>query len=209
VGLFRPSASASHLLGLVRTRLDGASLSAPVAAVEVEVTLAAPLALGQQTLFGDSSPEDDSRELAALVDRLSSRLGRKAVVRPRWRSEAQPELACQYEPLTGGTSAGQRRRGSTRNRPEELPPRPLRLLRRPLALDVVSLMQDGLPARFRLDGKEHRLAWTWGPERIKTGWWRGRAIGRDYYRIETTQGNRYWLFRRLRDGKWFLHGLFE
>ena len=27
--------------------------------------------------------------------------------------------------------------------------------------------------------------------------------------IETTTGHRYWLFRRLRDGRWFLHGTFE
>jgi hypothetical protein len=34
-------------------------------------------------------------------------------------------------------------------------------------------------------------------------------VGRDYYRVETTTGHRFWLFRRLRDGHWFLHGLFE
>ena len=47
------------------------------------------------------------------------------------------------------------------------------------------------------------------PERIQTGWWRGRTVGRDYYRVETACGRRFWLFRRLRDGRWFLHGAFE
>ena len=48
---------------------------------------------------------------------------------------------------------------------------------------------------------------TWGPERIQTGWWRGHYIRRDYYRVETTTGQRFWLFRRR--GHWFLHGVFD
>jgi protein ImuB len=53
------------------------------------------------------------------------------------------------------------------------------------------------------------LAQHWGPERIETAWWRGRSVRRDYYRVETAEGSRYWLFRRLTDGQWFLHGEFE
>ena len=34
-------------------------------------------------------------------------------------------------------------------------------------------------------------------------------IARDYYRIETVTGQRFWLFRRLDDGRWFLHRVFE
>jgi protein ImuB len=34
-------------------------------------------------------------------------------------------------------------------------------------------------------------------------------VQRDYYRIETTTGRRFWLFRRLNDAKWFLHGIFD
>jgi hypothetical protein len=34
-------------------------------------------------------------------------------------------------------------------------------------------------------------------------------VRRDYYQIETTTGRRYWLFRRLDDRRWFLHGWFE
>jgi protein ImuB len=65
------------------------------------------------------------------------------------------------------------------------------------------------PRQFCLAGKQYRLARHWGPERIETGWWRGQSAGRDYFRVETATGSRYWLFRRLRDGKWFLHGTFE
>ena len=111
--------------------------------------------------------------------------------------------------LTGDACSKRRRNGSPRLGPHDLPPRPLRLFRRPVALAAVSVASDGPPLRFRLGGQEHRVAWTVGPERIETGWWRGRRIGRDYYRVETATANRYWIFRRLRDGKWFLHGTFE
>jgi hypothetical protein len=47
-----------------------------------------------------------------------------------------------------------------------------------------------------------------GPERIETGWWGGAAARRDYYRVETESGARYWIFRDLAASTWFLHGLF-
>ena len=87
--------------------------------------------------------------------------------------------------------------------------RPLRLARRPLAIEAWSVVPDGPLWRFRWRGGEERVARSWGPERIETGWWRGRAVRRDYYQIETTTGQRYWLFRRLDDRRWFLHGWFE
>lgn len=49
----------------------------------------------------------------------------------------------------------------------------------------------------------------WGPERIETGWWRGEYVRRDYYRVETESGERFWLYRRVREGDWFLHGEFD
>jgi protein ImuB len=33
-------------------------------------------------------------------------------------------------------------------------------------------------------------------------------VRRDYYLVETTAGRRFWLFRALEDGRWFLHGAF-
>ena len=38
---------------------------------------------------------------------------------------------------------------------------------------------------------------------------RGRTIRRDYYRVETPTGQRFWLFRQLDESQWFLHGVFE
>ena len=84
---------------------------------------------------------------------------------------------------------------------EEPPPRPVRL-------ETVSIVPDGPPLRFRLGPESHRIVSADGPERIETAWWRGECVRRDYYVVETETGSRWWLFRRLRDGAWFLHGQF-
>ena len=68
---------------------------------------------------------------------------------------------------------------------------------------------DGPPQMFRFRGEVQRIAWHWGPERIETGWWRGTSVQRDYYRVETETGLRYWLFReRTGPRKWHLQGAF-
>ena len=126
----------------------------------------------------------------------------------RLLADAQPELAWRGVPLVDRSA-----RRTTRTK-RKLPPRPLMLRRRSAALAAVSISPDGFgesgrPVRFQLGGRQYRVARCWGPERIETGWWRGRAVGRDYYRVETTKGRHYWLFRRLRDLKWFLQGKFD
>jgi protein ImuB len=73
---------------------------------------------------------------------------------------------------------------------------------------VVSVIPGGPPVRFEWQRRCHVVAHAWGPERIETGWWRGRDVHRDYYRVESTAGRRFWLFRAIGDESWFLHGTF-
>jgi protein ImuB len=89
VGLFRPSASPKHLWELLKLRLETIRLTSPVAALAVEVTSAAGLSHEQQELFAPDRSREAPRRLAALVERLSSRLGREAVVRPMLLPDAQ------------------------------------------------------------------------------------------------------------------------
>ena len=87
--------------------------------------------------------------------------------------------------------------------------RPLRVLPKPVEVPVLSVVPDGPPIRFTWGETSYRIERVWGPERIETGWWRNRDVSRDYYRIATDQGNRFWLFRRRTDGRWFVHGCFD
>jgi protein ImuB len=86
--------------------------------------------------------------------------------------------------------------------------RPLSL-RSPLALEVTAVVPDGPPVAFRYEGRLHRVAFHWGPERIESGWWRGASVRRDYFRVQTEEGLRFWIFRRLDNGGWCLHGSFD
>ena len=80
---------------------------------------------------------------------------------------------------------------------------------RPVLLSVIAVAPDGPPIRFRWQAREEQVARFWGPERIETGWGGTGCVRRDYYRIETAAGRRFWVFRRLPDRRWFLQATFD
>jgi protein ImuB len=225
VGLFRPSADVEHLWDLVRMQLEQAALSGAVGRVRLEATLTAPLENRQAGLFAGGEHEA-ARQLALLIDRCSSRLGNGAVLRPEFTSDPLPERAVRYRAGVGSQGIGGRKKfkvqgskfkvrgkqNTTLNLELETLNsrlfRPLFLHSPPQPLEVLSVAPDGPPVSFRLQGRPHHVAQRWGPERIETGWWRGKSIRRDYWRVETDTGQRFWLFRGLIDGRWFLHGEF-
>jgi hypothetical protein len=97
------------------------------------------------------------------------------------------------------------------------PVRPIRLFVQPeLITEVVAEVPDGPPARFCWRRIQHHVAAAEGPERIAMEWWRddkGRALTRDYFRVECSEGLRVWIYREgtftdVRAVNWFLHGLF-
>jgi protein ImuB len=206
VGCYRPSADASHLWKLTETQLERLVLRDPVTSISICSVRHDRLSRRQKELFGDDHIRQDSPLVAALIDRMSSRLGRQAIVRCVLQSDAQPEKAYRYEPLVGGH--GSRKRNSSRS-PFSLLDRPLHLLAKPVALVNCGVTADGSPSRFQYGGEQYVVSRYWGPERIETGWWRQRGVQRDYYRVETSEGFRFWIFRSLRDGCWFLQGTFE
>lgn len=225
VGLYRPSACPRHVGELVRLKFEALQLRAAVATISLRVLAADRLELRQQQLSFDAQQhhQRDPQALATLVDRLSNRLGSAAVSQPWLLASAQPEYACQYRSLaslatrrqrvkTKSTSHASSKRSATADAisPPIEPPgdRPLKLEPRPQPLAVVSVAPEGPPMLFRLAGSEHRVVRVWGPERIETSWWRGRCVRRDYYQVETATGSRFWLFRQLNSGQWFLHGEF-
>ena len=176
--------------------------------------------------------ESAAAEVGMLLERLAGRLGRAAVFEPRPVADAQPEhawiaTAPGARATGGGPRASRSQRGRLADPPRDpirrsgatghghapagrrpiwMPPRPVRL--EPLRAGMVAVAPDGPPVRFRLGQQVHDVAKAHGPERIETAWWRGPTVRRDYYVVETESGARFWLFRRLKDGAWFLHGLF-
>lgn len=202
VGLCRPSIRLDHLLGLVRLALDRTKLAGPVTEIRVRIAGTALMEIFQGELF--QSERDDSAEIDGLIDRLSMRLGRRQVVFPRLIADAQPERCCREEPASDA-----HRHRSSLHPLHRHPYRPTRLFLKPRPIDVHAVHPGNKPAFFREKDHQETIRLYWGPERIETGWWRGRPIGRDYYRIELTSGQRLWIYRDLMTGSWFLHGAFE
>ena len=96
------------------------------------------------------------------------------------------------------------------------PERPLLILARPEPAEAVAEIPDGPPRSFVWRRTRHQVRQAEGPERLAPEWWRppGRASPktRDYFRIETVEGRRFWLFRdglygpETLNPQWFVHG---
>ena len=240
IDFFQPSADTKHLLKSLAFKLDRTVWLSPIVGVEVEVQLDGPLPHRQLELF--DSGDCDVSAASELIEVLSGRLGRERVLEVKLIEDPQPERSFEALPVAGrrdsrlalatrhdiAARSGKRRlkkivseksdskvEFTATSRIEEVLRRPLRLLRQPEPLEVISLNEGELlvehrrlPAAFRLRGTVQRVHRYWGPERIETGWWRGPWVRRDYFRVEMTSGERYWIFRSGRLGHWFLHGEF-
>ena len=96
------------------------------------------------------------------------------------------------------------------------PTRPIRLFERPEPITAIAEVPDGPPAQFTWRQVRHVVVHAEGPERIAMEWWRdetGRALMRDYFRVESEEGLRVWLFHEWPRNpehrtRWFLHGVF-
>ena len=213
-GTSAPVRVPKHLMRLLEERLETVD---PGFGIEV-MTLDAPrtehLAAAAMPLDGLApGAAGESGVLSALVDRLGSRYGLESVRRLGSRESHIPERAQRTLPPLAPPAAWD---WATAQR------RPLRLLPRPEAVEAVAMVPDEPPVMFRWRRVLHRVVRAEGPERIAAEWWRHRAGDsaeteedaiRDYYRVEDTEGRRFWLFRDAlyRPGTtpgWWLHGIF-
>ena len=198
---------ASHITRLFAARLDDVEAGFGIEAVQLRASWSEPLSLSQADL--DAAAEDHGTALAACIDRLTVRLGPKAVTRPVARASHIPERAQSWQPPLAPVPPSQ---GAL-----AFHTRPLKLLDRAEPIAVLYASPDGVPQRFRWRGNVREVCRVEGPERIAPEWWRERSTARlrDYYRIEDEAGRRYWIYRQgtLGDGRggvpdWFLQGLY-
>jgi protein ImuB len=224
IGLFEPSASARQWMELLGLHLENVRLTAEVARVTLRAGIIGRLGARQGELFVDGWPRDP-HQWALLVNRLSSRLGTEQVLRAELRESALPERACHYLPATKQGKKMQIANCKLKNanrkakRPShnlqfaicdlQSPPRPLLLYPEPHPIDVTCVAPSGPPQFIWFDHRRERIVQHWGPERVETLWWRGPSVRRDYYRVSVESGGHLWLFRRLGDERWFLHGVFS
>ena len=205
VGTSRPTRDASHLMRLLKLRIERidpgmgieqfwllAPHTKPLDAVDLGAVLA-----------GETLVRDPSR----LVDVIAGRIGTRSVFKIAPVESHVPERAVAHSDpnaVPGDWPGWQR---------------PIRLFGRPEPLSrVIALMPDQPPRRFEWRGKLYKIVAGDGPERVHGEWWRREAevwAVRDYFRVEDDEGGRYWVFRRgdgfedeTGDLSWWMHGLF-
>jgi protein ImuB len=233
VGLYQPSHEPEHLLWLLRGQLDSQAneSSQPhalrdgwVHSLSLQATVTAPIHWQQCELF-DRHKVLHRDAIAKLIDHLSARMGRSAIVSPQVHRDPQPELAFGWRPLTGWRNDGKLQetkrklaKAPKRNFAEErsiIPSsqdcwrRPMRLHTPPRPLQVQQLDPNGAPLEFLIQGVRVQVANATGPERIDSGWWQGKTQQRDYFRLELANGAWIWVYHDRRDRTWFLHGEFD
>ena len=191
----------------------------------------------QSAIASFDSDENAKRQTAYLIDRLSARFGEHRVLRFVPQDTHIPEAQNAPVPAQdrdfGGETWTRKRQGN------DPPRRPLRLFDRPEEIRVsFPVAPDGPPTFFHWRQCRHDVVRAEGPERITLEWWKENlharllltekqetAIGagdavppprpsRDYFRIETREGQRFWLYRDgvyRQDGlapRWYMQGLF-
>lgn len=205
IGTARATRDARHLKRMLGMRIERID---PGLGIEAMMLVAPRIEeLRAQTLEAGLGTSDRPPDIAPLIDQLAGRIEPDAPFRLSSHESDVPERAV--------------RRVEALAKPVGWPAwkRPVRMLRRPELLShVVALLPDHPPRRFTWRRTDYRVIAGDGPERIHGEWWRSARemwAVRDYFRIEVTGGERFWLFRRG-DGvdeqtgnlSWYMHGIF-
>lgn len=211
LGLTTPTRNCAHVARLIDLKLERIVESIDAGfgfeAFGLAITAVDRLDPRQERLVS-LSHLDGAQCRAELVDNLRQRLGARHVHQLEPVASHLPEraeVACPptEQPLVWSAPPA----GSAR---------PILLLRRAERAEVIALVPEGPPRRFRWRDVTHTVAQVQGPERIACEWWRHRKFRptRDYYVVENEAGSRFWLYREGLYGRetaaprWFVHGLF-
>jgi protein ImuB len=212
MGLAAPTRDPSHIARLLALKLDRLSHRLESGfgfdCVGLSVTLAEKIAERQGDLDTPLDAETSVEQQARLIDALKQRLGPESVRQLRPVESHIPERAEISQKADGSVPAWPM--------PDADRLRPPLLLPQPEEVPVIALIPDGPPRKFRWRGETHSIASAQGPERIADEWWRNDADGftRDYFCLENTSGQRFWLYREglygreTSDPRWFVHGFF-
>ncbi len=171
----------------------------------------------------DTHAQDDD-EIAALIDRITARIGKHRVLVYLPQDTHIPERAAIAVPAQHRLAAAHESAWMECTRGEP-PLRPLRMFGMPEPIKIIAPFPHGPPAGFQWKGRFHRLVHIEGPERIVMEWWNEEEIlpqsssrddafnrlhpphgepqdaidhkklTRDYFRAEDRTGLRFWLYR--------------
>lgn len=176
-----PSRDAAQWLALARERFHSFTLPAPVRALHLRADEFTAPAISQADFFAQEAQH--SQLLHQVLDRLQARLGTHCMQRLHTTADYRPEHAWRSIATTDTSP-----QSVTEASSNDATPRPCWLLREPRPLITAPRLVAG-------------------PERIESGWWDRGDVARDYYLAQGADGARQWVYQDLRNGIWYLHGL--
>lgn len=189
----RPMRDAARIAALFVHGLEGMEAGFGIDQIRLEAIACEPMAMRQVSTRAASGDR-----LADLITRLGNRIGLGAITRYLPADTHIPEKAFNEVYAAYTDPAGQ---GAW---PAPAP--------RPLLIFPPEPVSGAAPDRFRWRRMFFSSKWRAGPERITPEWWlddRGWRSGlRDYWRVETGQGRRLWLFFTPQSAGWFAQGEF-
>lgn len=212
IGLARPMRDPMRIAALFTKGVDEVDAGFGIDALRLSAPITEPLApeqvgshislhLSEQRGGGPALRHEDA--LADLLSSLGNRIGFDRVLRLLPADSLIPERSFLLAPAAYSSAEPMPPRGGP-NRPITLfPPEP------------VTEASGHPPRRFRWRRMRFTTHSAKGPERITPDWWLDdpawRSGLRDYWRIETEQGPRLWLFVTPQDAagqNWYVQGEF-
>lgn len=203
IGTASPVRDVKRLTRLLCDRIETVDPGLGIDRMTLTATLTEPFIVHQADTQAPNVPE-----LSGLIDILANRFGADSLYRVAPVESDVPERGLRRAtPMT-----------IVSNTWNQAWPRPSRLFPRVEPIETFALLPDHAPRQFTWRKTRYSVRHADGPERIFGEWWlRDSEVHtvRDYFRIEDTEGRRFWIFRSG-DGehansgnfRWYLHGIF-
>jgi len=197
IRLAQPGRDPMRLRALFAPKVDQIDAGFGIDALHLAAPETEPLTPRQLT---QGHRETEAAKLADLISRLGNRIGFDALIRMLPADSHIPERAATLAPAEHAAPKPWPARAG--------PPRPITLFPpEPLRIET-----GHPPARFHWRGRALTTRAADGPERIAPEWWWDdpdwRAGPRDYWRVDTHEGPRLWLFFTPANPAWYAHGEF-
>ncbi len=201
IGLARPMRDADRISALFVKGVEEVDAGFGIDALRLIAHVTEPLP-PEQLGRSHTAKQDDA--LADLFSRLGNRLGFDRVLRLLPAKSKIPERSFLLSPAAYSRAEVPA--------PHQGPDRPF-LVFPPEPVTASPLRQPGHPpATFRWRRMRFTTLRATGPERITPEWWfddpAWRSGMRDYWRIETREGLRLWLFHTPQMPNWYAQGEF-
>jgi protein ImuB len=210
IGLARPSSDPDRLRPLLMLKMAEVDPGFGIDTIRLEAHVTEPVHARPIRGHFDATEEARLRAgadtaLEDLISKLGARIGLEAITRLAPADSHIPEKSALILPAAWSEP--------TAEWPLPHAPRPLVLFRP----EPVQAPEDPMPpAQFRWRRRDLAIASATGPERIAPEWWLDepdwRTGTRDYWRVETSTGERLWLYYAhggAVSGGWFCQGTFR